>query len=225
MSAAYPHLHALPGVDLTHENPQLLARLEKLGAKLGRTLTITSGYRSYAKQKYLWDNAARLGLVRGKTVAAPGGSLHQGGLAADVTIGGVMLQNVPGASAAARSVGLYPLAGDAPHVQLVPGGTSFAAATKKYGGVPLAEKFTPYNGPQNIPDVAAGGVAGHITDPSTLVVQGIAAALGTDGPRFLVYAALIIGGAALIIAGLARATGLDKHAGAVLATTAKAVIK
>lgn len=46
---------------------------------------VTSGYRSIAEQQYLWDNADRLGLVRGKTVARPGSSSHQSGDAIDVT--------------------------------------------------------------------------------------------------------------------------------------------
>jgi tail lysozyme/D-alanyl-D-alanine carboxypeptidase-like protein len=47
--------------------------------------TVTSGRRSTAKQQYLWDNAAALGLVRGVSVAKPGTSMHERGLAVDVT--------------------------------------------------------------------------------------------------------------------------------------------
>jgi 3D (Asp-Asp-Asp) domain-containing protein len=47
--------------------------------------SVTSGYRSHASQQYLWDNAARLGLIRGVSVARPGTSSHEMGAAVDVT--------------------------------------------------------------------------------------------------------------------------------------------
>lgn len=47
--------------------------------------SVTSGYRSTAKQQYLWDHASQLGLVRGVSVARPGSSEHERGRAVDVT--------------------------------------------------------------------------------------------------------------------------------------------
>lgn len=97
--------------------PELLRRLNDFAKKVGRTFVVVSGYRSVAEQQYLWDNSARLGLVRGKTVAAPGRSNHQTGSAADVTVGGVAIQGVF-SRARILAAGLVPLAGDAPHVEL-----------------------------------------------------------------------------------------------------------
>lgn len=47
--------------------------------------SVTSGVRSLAEQTYLWNNSAALGLVRGVSVAKPGTSMHERGLAIDVT--------------------------------------------------------------------------------------------------------------------------------------------
>ena len=108
---SYPHLNG----DLD-SNPELLRRLEALAAKRGETFHITSGLRTFAEQKRLWDN-------RGSNpfpVAHPGRSRHESGRAADVTIGGKPIQSVIPA-AELRAAGLAPLSGDAVHVEL-PGG-------------------------------------------------------------------------------------------------------
>lgn len=65
----------------------------KWAAEHGWRGSVSSGYRSVAEQAYLYDHAEELGLVRGKTVAAPGSSSHQSGDAVDVT-------DVPGFAAA-----------------------------------------------------------------------------------------------------------------------------
>jgi hypothetical protein len=104
----YPHLSG----DLD-ANPELLQRLETLAAQRGEHFTITSGGRSYAEQKRLWD-------ARGSNpypVAAPGTSRHETGRAADVVIGGRAIQDVISA-AELSGAGLNPLAGDAVHVEL-----------------------------------------------------------------------------------------------------------
>jgi hypothetical protein len=104
----YPHLSG----DLD-ANPELLQRLETLAAQRGEHFTITSGGRSYAEQKRLWD-------ARGSNpypVAAPGTSRHETGRAADVVIGGRAIQDVI-SEAELRAAGLNPLAGDAVHVEL-----------------------------------------------------------------------------------------------------------
>jgi hypothetical protein len=104
----YPHLSG----DLD-ANPELLQRLETLAAQRGEHFTITSGGRTYAEQKRLWD-------ARGSNpypVAAPGTSRHETGRAADVVIGGRAIQDVISA-AELSGAGLNPLAGDAVHVEL-----------------------------------------------------------------------------------------------------------
>jgi hypothetical protein len=104
----YPHLSG----DLDG-NPELLQRLEALAAQRGEHFTITSGGRSYAEQKRLWD-------ARGSNpypVARPGTSRHETGRAADVLIAGRAIQTVISAGEL-RAAGLSPLAGDAVHVEL-----------------------------------------------------------------------------------------------------------
>ena len=64
--------------------PQVLRALAWARAH-GWSGSVTSGRRSTASQQYLWDNSARLGLVRGVSVAKPGTSMHERGLAVDVT--------------------------------------------------------------------------------------------------------------------------------------------
>jgi D-alanyl-D-alanine carboxypeptidase len=105
---SYPHLNG----DLDC-SPELLRRLEALAAKRGDTFHITSGLRTFAEQKRLWDN-------RGSNpfpVAHPGHSRHESGRAADVTVNGKPIQAaIP--TAELRAAGLAPLSGDAVHVEL-----------------------------------------------------------------------------------------------------------
>jgi uncharacterized protein YcbK (DUF882 family) len=94
-------------------NPELLRRLDALAAQRGETFNITSGNRTYAEQERLWN-------ARGSNpypVAEPGTSRHESGNAADVTIGGRAIQDVIGAGEL-QAAGIYPLAGDAVHVEL-----------------------------------------------------------------------------------------------------------
>jgi hypothetical protein len=104
----YPHLNG----DLDC-SPELLRRLEALAAKRGETFHITSGLRTFAEQKRLWDN-------RGSNpfpVAHPGHSRHESGRAADVIVNGKPIQAaIP--TADLKAAGLAPLSGDAVHVEL-----------------------------------------------------------------------------------------------------------
>ena len=88
---SYPFLSFDSGVDWKDVNPKILTKLNNLGRAIGKTVTITSGYRSVAKQQYLWNHASELGLVHYKTVAYPGKSEHQYGQAVDATIGSTPL--------------------------------------------------------------------------------------------------------------------------------------
>jgi uncharacterized protein YcbK (DUF882 family) len=105
---SYPHLRG----DLD-ASPELLRRLEALAAERGETFNVTSGLRSFAEQKRLWDNRHSNPFP----VATPGKSRHESGRAADVTVGGKPIQNVIGAEELRRA-GLAPLSGDAVHVEL-----------------------------------------------------------------------------------------------------------
>jgi D-alanyl-D-alanine carboxypeptidase len=104
----YPHLTG----DLD-ASPELLRRLEALARSRGQKLHVTSGHRSIEEQQRLWDNRHSNPFP----VAPPGQSRHQSGRAADVTIGGVPIQNVV-SDAELRRFGLVPLKGDEVHVEL-----------------------------------------------------------------------------------------------------------
>ena len=60
----------------------LTQRLAALAADYGQGLNINSGRRSYGEQLALWN--AETPENRGRTVAAPGTSRHESGIAADV---------------------------------------------------------------------------------------------------------------------------------------------
>lgn len=106
----YPHLSG----DLD-ALPAVLERLERLAKHIGRNLYVTSGRRSEAEQKALWDNRASNPFP--VAFCCPCSSEHCLGRAADVLVGGAPIQYVVPA-AFIREAGLVPLAGDAVHVQL-----------------------------------------------------------------------------------------------------------
>ena len=105
---SYPHLSG----DLD-ASPELLRRLEALAARRGERFHVTSGLRTIAEQRRLWENRHNNPFP----VAPPGRSNHHAGRAADVTIGGRPIQSVISA-AELRAAGLVPLRGDAVHVEL-----------------------------------------------------------------------------------------------------------
>jgi hypothetical protein len=107
--ADYPHLTG----DLDAD-PRVLKALETLAARRGEKWNVNSGLRTYAEQMRLWNNRGS----NPNPVARPGHSLHESGLAADVSINGRPIQSVVSA-AELRSVGLKPLPGDPPHVELI----------------------------------------------------------------------------------------------------------
>ncbi len=103
----YPHLSG----DLD-ANPDVLEKAERLARNIGRNLYITSGLRTFAEQKRLWDNR----FSNPFPVAPPGTSRHETGRALDIVIGTHPIQNVVPASVI-RAAGLSPLVGDAVHVE------------------------------------------------------------------------------------------------------------
>jgi TP901 family phage tail tape measure protein len=123
--------------------------------------TITSGYRSVAEQQYLWDNASSLGLVRGKTVAAPGSSSHQRGEAVDVS-------DIPGFARAMAmmpaSERLYSLVLNDPVHFSVSGrrkggifGGPYVGAYQAGGVIPQTGMALVHKGETVIPALAKGG--------------------------------------------------------------------
>ncbi len=91
--------------------PQVLRALA-WARKHGWHGSVTSGFRSMAEQTYLWNNASALGLIRGKTVAAPGSSSHNFGQAVDVSDIAGFARAMAMAPAGTR---LFELAGDPVH--------------------------------------------------------------------------------------------------------------
>lgn len=106
----YPHLSG--DLDANHE---VLERLENLAVRIGRNIYVTSGLRTQAQQKALYDNRASNPFP--VAFCCPCSSQHCLGRAADALVGGVPIQNAVSA-ATISSVGLYALPGDAVHVQL-----------------------------------------------------------------------------------------------------------
>lgn len=96
-------------------DPELLARLDKVGAAIGQPINIISGNRTRAEQAELYQKYLN---GTGNLAAPPGQSNHEHGDAADVYVNGVALANVPGALEAAKRVGLhFPVGGEAWHVE------------------------------------------------------------------------------------------------------------
>jgi hypothetical protein len=87
------------GVDIVHVDPELLTRLNRLAAGTGRTIVITSGFRSYAQQQAAWDKYVASGFNESYLAANPTkGSNHMIGRAVDATVGGVAIGNAISAS-------------------------------------------------------------------------------------------------------------------------------
>jgi hypothetical protein len=100
----------------TDAGTDLLARLNRVGKRLGKKLWIASGYRSNAEQQILYD---RYLSGNGPLAAAPGQSNHNRHGAADVHIDGVNIGAYPGAREALKAEGLsLPVAGENWHVEV-----------------------------------------------------------------------------------------------------------
>lgn len=114
MAANFTAGSALTG-DLDGLDPLLRSALEQLAGRLGTTMDIVSGRRTRAEQETLH---LRFLEGTGNLAAVPGTSRHESGQAVDAYVDGVALANVPGALAAAHSLGLgFPVPGEAWHVE------------------------------------------------------------------------------------------------------------
>jgi hypothetical protein len=83
-----------PSVNLERVDWQLLSALNALGASMFRTITITSGWRSFAQQTKSWNEYVASGYSISEIAAKPGTSNHEFGRACDCTIGGVPIGKV-----------------------------------------------------------------------------------------------------------------------------------
>lgn len=100
---------------------RVIAKVDKVGKRLGKIILIRSGLRTRAEQEALY--AAYLNGT-GNLAAKPGTSRHETGDAADVGVkvpndpDGVSLRDYPGGKAAAIAVGLsFPVASEPWHVE------------------------------------------------------------------------------------------------------------
>lgn len=92
---------------------QRLARLcrevlEPIRAHFGRPVIITSGWRSFVKQEYLWNEAIKKygsAAIAALWVAKPGSSLHEIGTAVDIRIMGIPARVVGDFAATLPTVG------------------------------------------------------------------------------------------------------------------------
>lgn len=82
------------GVVLEKVDWRLLSKLNSLGARLGRIITITSGWRSYEQQAKAYAEYVASGYSISQIAAKPGTSNHEFGRACDCVIGGVPIGTI-----------------------------------------------------------------------------------------------------------------------------------
>lgn len=116
-------------------NPEFLRRFNEYNAARGNKFTITSGWRSYAKQVELWEKSDKTG----HSVARPGTSMHEKGLAID---------HSPNSTAADRVVAndfrlYYPMSWEPWHVQpFAMGGTLPPELWDMFGATKLNKRMS-----------------------------------------------------------------------------------
>jgi hypothetical protein len=148
----YPFLHFAPGTDYKHVNDVLLRQLNALGRKLGKVITVISGYRTKAQQAALYDRYIKSGKDRRYIAAPPGHSKHEFGLAVDATIGGVAIGKVVSGKLLAQFGLSTPVRGDYPHVQLLDDKTAAAAAPSAGAATAQAQPTGPATSGIELPD-------------------------------------------------------------------------
>lgn len=221
----YPHLTG----DTRGVNAVLLMRLERLGARLGQTITITSGRRSTAKQQYLYNNRNNPAIVKYGQAAPPGSSQHEYGTAVDATIDGQDIQ-IAVKPDVLRQAGLIPVAGDLHHVQLYET-TEDAKKAVARAKLDPAERdaldwLADHQGGFNPVDAAAGAAGDVVGAGADLVKKGASKAaqetaeavvglfagwMRDEGLRALLYVALVGGGFVLLTMGVSRTFGARRE--------------
>lgn len=228
-------------VDVERVHPDLLARVWALAAKLGKKITVRSGYRSNAEQAAIYADY-RAG-NRAGPVAAPGTSNHERGLALDLEIEDALGRRRAIADVVNEQTlndfGLRSLRhiGDPPHVELAAtregvsfdpardssspatvaaAGTAIAAA-----GVGLAPKILPWfkrlwRGRRGGTATGTGtGIAIGSTLAKATGLGAVLAALGVGNARSVRYAALwlliTLGGLGLVALGVLRMLGVRSN--------------
>lgn len=134
MARKYAFLDFQPGVDWKDVNAGLLGKLNRLGMKTGKTITITSGFRSRAEQERLYARYVSSGYDPRYVAAKPGQSNHEKGLAIDAVVDGKPV----GAFFSRQTLAKYGLTTlynskgqpfDTVHIELLGGGKPTAAPT------------------------------------------------------------------------------------------------
>ena len=157
--SGYPFLVAGSGVNWQDVSPDLLGSLNRLGMKLGKLVTLTSGYRSDAEQVAIYQSGVRPA-AKPESLGG-GGSNHSRGLAVDALIDGKPVGSAVSPQLLAK-VGLRSLKdiNDPVHIELLKGGkpTTPGAEPSPEGeptvpsaqDVPLPEYGQPPVGPLGI---------------------------------------------------------------------------
>lgn len=102
--------------DVQGLDSELLSKLAQVGQRLGKKLTISSGFRSRQEQEVLYQKYLN---GTGNLAAKPGTSNHESGNAADVQVDGQNLASNPQAKRIALELGLhFPVPGEPWHVEL-----------------------------------------------------------------------------------------------------------
>jgi hypothetical protein len=166
---SYHFLNVNAGVDWQHVNPRLLVFMNSLGKSLNEVITITSGFRSHAKQRELYYSLKAQN--PNAVVAQPGHSMHETGNAVDALVRGQPIGDVVPESVFAK-YGFKSLAsiGDPVHVEIA-GPTNYAPNVK--GNVPVSAVASG-SGSEIVADQAAGTYAppGNTT-PDTYSPQAV----------------------------------------------------
>lgn len=103
--------------DVQGLSPDLAARLNEVGRRLGTQVRIESGLRTRAEQERLYQAFLN---GTGNLAAVPGTSRHESGRAADVYVGGVALGSHAQGRRIAGELGLgWPVGGEPWHTELV----------------------------------------------------------------------------------------------------------
>lgn len=138
-SRRYAFLRFQPDVNWRDVDETLLARLNNLGAAIGKIITITSGYRTRVEQAGLYERYKRSGFDRKYIAAPPGASNHEHGGAVDAVIEGKALASAVSAKTLKKYGLKAPVGGDPVHIELSGKVTAKKAAASKVRTSSFAE--------------------------------------------------------------------------------------
>ena len=168
------------GKSLDGVNGALVSAFEQAAAeykqKTGKTVSVTSGLRSYEDQLRLWNNRGN----NPNPVAKPGTSLHERGLAIDVSKSDAEAMDSMGI------LGKYglnrPVRGDPVHIQLMGTKSNEATGAKEISGPKMSEAAAaPVSAPSATPAMASPSPMGGMGMPPMISGMGGMPGLGMLG--------------------------------------------